>query len=325
MALIMALHNNPTCPHLSSLRNTSNGNKKTLDYLEKRYVECLSLKGGATTGQKVEAFNAKSHIYACMQCSFVGSRADPGRSLQRHMISSSHFLGACLDHHHLWCARCGDVVFDEHLEKMAMSNIKRKLAKQPEIVFENFIPKLEMIPQQPGERSGSAIEDCLDKSWLLNVESRKVPTFLPIEIDPSSDTSGQVMAAHGLRGLFNLGNTCFMNAVLQSLAHVPLMQGLVLSGCRHTHQKQHSSSSMNGCSSGAEVCCLACELISTLAAMFHPPKDTSSGLLGAIAPHRLLYTSWKRAPHIAGHEQRDAHEFLVALLQVFACFHNTNN
>ena len=32
------------------------------------------------------------------------------------------------------------------------------------------------------------------------------------------------------------------------------------------------------------------------------------------APKNLLYTMWKNASHLAGYEQRDAHEVLITLL-----------
>lgn len=51
----------------------------------------------------------------------------------------------------------------------------------------------------------------------------------------------------GLRGLINLGNTCFMNCIVQALTHTPLLRDYFMSD----QHKCHSTS------------CLMCEMVKT--------------------------------------------------------------
>lgn len=108
--------------------------------------------------------------------------------------------------------------------------------------------------------------------------------------------TGKEGPATGLRGLINLGNTCFMNCIVQALTHTPLLRDFFLSD-RHKCEMQSPSS------------CLVCEM-STLFQEFY------SGHRSPHIPYRLLHLVWTHARHLAGYEQQDAHEFLIAALDV---------
>jgi len=151
----------------------------------------------------------------------------------------------------------------------------------------------------------------------------------------------------GLRGLNNLGQTCFMNCILQIFLHCPPVARFFLSDrhnrlvCIHRRRKDAATDLRP---------CLACEMDSIFAACFsgvqvpappaHPPapprwsrptmrrRPGSSGVgrtsglrlppptpnQTPYSPHTFLHAMWCSSEHFAGYEQQDAHEFLVAML-----------
>jgi len=107
----------------------------------------------------------------------------------------------------------------------------------------------------------------------------------------------------GLRGLFNLGSTCFMNCIVQVLIHTPVLRDYFLSD-------QHNCESNGNC--------LVCE-VSKLFQAFYSGATSSP-----ISLHDLLYLIWLNCSHLAGYKQQDAHEFFIATLNLLHT-HLTND
>ncbi|KAK6116890.1 hypothetical protein DH2020_049381 [Rehmannia glutinosa] len=104
----------------------------------------------------------------------------------------------------------------------------------------------------------------------------------------------------GLRGLNNLGNTCFMNSVLQALIHAPPLRDYFLSD-RHNHE-----SCRKGASSVDQLC-LPCDMDVIFSNVF-------SGERTPYSPAKFLYSWWQHSENLASYEQQDAHEFFISML-----------
>ncbi|XP_019445309.1 PREDICTED: ubiquitin carboxyl-terminal hydrolase 21-like isoform X2 [Lupinus angustifolius] len=129
-----------------------------------------------------------------------------------------------------------------------------------------------------------------DQNWFYSSD--------PIAPPKNEDSPSRVGA-----GLSNLGNTCFMNAILQCFTHtVPLIEGLRSSSHAFPCDCYHSGFCV--------MCALRAQIECSLA---------SSG--GMVSPWRLVKNLSYFSSSFSSYQQEDAHEFMqCALDKLDRCF-----
>ena len=137
-----------------------------------------------------------------------------------------------------------------------------------------------------------------DASLLLPLRDSELKSMRAAEL-ARVDALG---VPRGVRGVANLGNTCFMSAVLHATLRSPTVGGFFL---RDGHVRE-----LCACACGAPgaTSCLACELDGFASALY-------SGDSAPVVPAAFLRAWWHRAPeHLRGQGQHDAHEFFLGLV-----------
>ncbi|OUC39631.1 Ras family protein [Trichinella nativa] len=199
-----------------------------------------------------------SFIFACIDCATVGCLKN--NHFEEHSKEKEHVFGVNIITGHVLCFRCQSIISDAKLNSIICKvNCRyRQIYGLNPVSYEKVTddPPAELVPYLRAKR-------------LVNP-----PSLL------------------GVRGLLNLGNTCFFNTVLQVFLHTARVQEYFLSDCHPPCGKP---------------LCLICEIGTVMQERLFVERPP-------IAPARLLASLWKAAPEIAYAEQQDAHEVYLALM-----------
>lgn len=200
-------------------------------------------------------------LYACLHCIYFGCK---GAHIMDHLKMNKHYIALELSYGMLWCGGCKDFIYDSECQDIARKHLQKEAR--------SLHKSMSWRPWAPSQ---------IEIDLLLKHPKRRIVSS---------------MSSIGLRGLLNLGSTCFMNCIVQALIHTPLLRDYFLS-------EQHE------CNIKSTMKCLVCEV----ARVF---QEFYSGAKAPLSLHRLLHLIWNHARHLAGYEQQDAHEFFIATLDV---------
>ncbi|XP_075289413.1 ubiquitin carboxyl-terminal hydrolase 16 isoform X4 [Opisthocomus hoazin] len=283
----------PVCKHIR--KGLEQGQlKKAL--LNVEWHICQDCKADNRTQEKSqEETDGSPSIWLCLKC---GHRGCGRNSQEQHALkhyttprSDPHCLVLSLDNWSVWCYICDNEV---------SYNTSTRLGQTVDYVRKQVCTD---SPRTEKQQDNKEFENKKVEKDSKNVQEKEVSLK---EENGHSSTNSEVT----VKGLSNLGNTCFFNAVMQNLSQTPVLRELLKEAKMPGTTVKIESPELS-----VEPQLIKLDQPGALTlAMYQFLTEMQETKKGVVTPKELFAQVCKKAIRFKGYQQQDSHELLRYVL-----------
>lgn len=268
------------CQHVSKAVDLSAVKKAVCGSVWAVCGECLRERKGLE-GEAASSYD----ILVCLKCGFQGCNQSESQHATKHQQahhSDIHCITISLTTWKAWCFECNEEL-STHCNKKALAQTLDFLQKHSVKATTGSASKVIRLRDDPvdhpdGQRGGKSTPNS---------------TVIPV------------------KGINNLGNTCFFNAVMQNLSQTHMLSELI----QEVREKGHKLKIAPPADSNLGALTVTLPnpepLTSAMFLFLHSMKEAGKG---PISPKVLFNQLCQKAPRFKGYQQQDSQELLHYLL-----------